>query len=413
MMEYELEEDMDFTTVVGHLKIFLSKLRKNWKIISNEEEGTIIFQTRACKNSKQLNQVTQDLARQDVKEKVENKAVLSVSSKIYNDFANESDDNICHEDDDNKHKFVEKEVVKDEVVLKTEPDVAENVPIAPAAPKIPLEYNVSIKLKRCNNEHYAKRQTVNNLQTYDKTQNNIDRSRILRSIKLFPNGPKCNDCGKHFFRQKKLDMHLKRRAEFKCYLCFQNLCTVAAAAYHAANVHGQLDFYCDKCDFKGKTKSHLNCHIKSIHDPPKHQCPECPCKFTRLITLNLHRSNAHGLARKTLSCPHCPKTFLSFAGHIAHIKSIHEKIKYHCDKCSKSFLSKRYLEDHIAVEHEMTKSRKLQCPDCPKMVVGKAKLEHHRSFAHRNGGVKCPICGRRFAEKNNLKRHIRVIHKSD
>ena len=117
MMEYELEDDMDFTTVVGHLKIFLSKLLENWKIISNEEEGTIVlFQDRTSKNTKQLNQVTQDLPRQDVKEKVENKAVLSVSSKIYKDCGN--NDNIFHDDDDDKHKFVEKEVIKDDYIIK-------------------------------------------------------------------------------------------------------------------------------------------------------------------------------------------------------------------------------------------------------------------------------------------------------
>jgi len=49
---------------------------------------------------------------------------------------------------------------------------------------------------------------------------------------------------------------------------------------------------------------------------------------------------------------------------ILHIKNVHKKFRYNCEKCDKSFYQKNYLNRHIKSVHEIVKT---QIEDQPKI----------------------------------------------
>ena len=65
-----------------------------------------------------------------------------------------------------------------------------------------------------------------------------------------------------------------------------------------------------------------------------------------------------------------------------HNRTIHEGLDFHCDICGKDFAFKKVLRRHILTVHE-----------------GKKDFE-------------CNKCGHKFTQKNNLKCHIEEVHEN-
>ena len=80
-------------------------------------------------------------------------------------------------------------------------------------------------------------------------------------------------------------------------------------------------YSCDRCNYKASQLSHLQKHIRSIHEGVKFPCNQCNSKFTDPSNLQKH------------------------------IKSVHEGIKYPCDECSYRATQMSSLRTHIKSFH--------------------------------------------------------------
>ena len=94
------------------------------------------------------------------------------------------------------------------------------------------------------------------------------------------------------------------------------------------------------------------------------------------------------------------------------MKETKVKIFHSCDICSKKFDSKKDLRRHIEAVHEGKKENK--CDFCGKAFFMKSRLEVHIKDIHGEGNRekthKCKQCSKLYLSRNGLKNHILVEH---
>ncbi|KAJ8924396.1 hypothetical protein NQ315_007192 [Exocentrus adspersus] len=130
---------------------------------------------------------------------------------------------------------------------------------------------------------------------------------------------------------------------------------------------------CDICQKSFKTTAGLKRHITVNHSDKTADDDDDPLSFQL--------------------CPCCGEPSDS-----AHTLGDHK-----CDLCDKLFLKENHLERHRSLEHPS--SEKYVCADCKKEFKTKEQLIEHMKI-HPVSSVKCMGCGREFARKYHLYRHI-------
>jgi len=111
---------------------------------------------------------------------------------------------------------------------------------------------------------------------------------------------------------------------------------------------------CEICGvhITGHTRSRFNHRLKShklmVHSSPEEKCPACPKAFRTKDNLMRHYERVHASVNaKRLVCPFkgCNKTFPSRINLKCH-QIYHRPPKFRCDKCSKPYFFKPYLDVH-------------------------------------------------------------------
>ena len=75
-----------------------------------------------------------------------------------------------------------------------------------------------------------------------------------------------------------------------------------------------------------------------------------------------------------------------------------------CENCDATFKSSTQLKRHTANAHC---SRPFKCPHCPHRSKNRTNLERHVAFHTSNkDAFQCLHCGRKFAFKNSMKKHL-------
>ena len=120
-------------------------------------------------------------------------------------------------------------------------------------------------------------------------------------------------------------------------------------------------------------------HIKSVHENVRYNCDKCGKSFSQKGTLN------------------------------SHIQGVHENIRYNCEKCDKSFSQKGTLTKHIQSVHEHIRYK---CDKCDKTFSLKTVLKAHIQSVHDNFRYKCEKCDKNFTRKDNLNFHMKHIHET-
>ena len=108
---------------------------------------------------------------------------------------------------------------------------------------------------------------------------------------------------------------------------------------------------------------------------------------------------------KEAVCKKCGKTIS---------KNLKRHILYHqpkgtrefqCNRCGKSFADKIILKRHIEFVHEGVRNH--MCSDCGLKFTDKQKLIKHHKVVHQGiKEFKCDKCAREFGQKIDLRRHI-------
>ena len=109
------------------------------------------------------------------------------------------------------------------------------------------------------------------------------------------------------------------------------------------------------------------------------------------------------------------------------------KLTYKCEQCDKKFTQEDNLKTHVRSKHDdvqKTDSKtkipyKLELTDhetkqidaiqlnCKQFSFPLAKglKKHKRSVDHMKKAFPCEWCGKEFTQKDNMKRHIKTVHK--
>ena len=82
--------------------------------------------------------------------------------------------------------------------------------------------------------------------------------------------------------------------------------------------------------------------------------------------------------------------------------------EHKCSVCDARFKYKKDLNSHVKLKHDKeSKAKKFQCDQCTSISPEKKSLNAHKKMKHADKAIEfsCPICGKTFNQKNNMKRH--------
>ena len=104
--------------------------------------------------------------------------------------------------------------------------------------------------------------------------------------------------------------------------------------------------------------------------------------------------------------PQCEKSYSNKYNLRKHQRSVHLGIKYYCADCGKSFADSNTLKLHKESAHL---GKRYACTDCPKIFHYREALVRH--FRYHTGEVfSCSVCGKKYQQNFDLKRHIAKVH---
>uniref|UniRef100_A0A1B0DMW2 Uncharacterized protein n=1 Tax=Phlebotomus papatasi TaxID=29031 RepID=A0A1B0DMW2_PHLPP len=138
----------------------------------------------------------------------------------------------------------------------------------------------------------------------------------------------------------------------------------------------------------------------------KHECHVCSKRFLRRSNLIDHlRLHAN---QRPFECQYCNKKFVQSGNYKSHLR-IHTKERpYECRICYKKYNQPSALKVHIRT-HTMEKN--YVCSVCEKRFTNSSDLSKHKRIHDDVKKYNCPYCTKDFAQNVNLKKHIRNNHK--
>ena len=255
---------------------------------------------------------------------------------------------------------------------------------------------------------------------------------------------KCDHCPKSFgaeeyLRRHKSRVHSNKKIKFECDICHMNLNGSQTLKEHKKQVHdGIKEHVCEICTKAFAIHRNLRVHIKVVHHKIKdHVCDICKRSFSVACNLKVHKENVHKGAKdikcdkcdaefksefalrlhvkrshvKLISqeCEFCCKTFQRKLNLLKHIREIHESTtEYNCLVCERSFKSVEGRKEHTKIVHE----NQLRCNICKCIIPNKEEMKLHQK-SHKNGKSRfdCHFCGKSYAFRTGLEKHILEKHK--
>ncbi|XP_075211923.1 uncharacterized protein LOC142319014 [Lycorma delicatula] len=191
----------------------------------------------------------------------------------------------------------------------------------------------------------------------------------------------CKICGRKFYRNCSLALHLKSHSEEEycaCKECGKSFTRLINLERHM-KMHSDVEqLQCDQCDktFSDRTNllRHTVCHVSTA--VRTHQCDTCGKSYKSQDHLEIHYQSAHS----SISCSVCGKSFSSFAELTKHDATHTFEQRYLCKYCGKSYSQKAVLRKHLII--------------------------------HTGERLKCNTCSIEFTQRSSLLRHVKRMHSS-
>lgn len=255
----------------------------------------------------------------------------------------------------------------------------------------------------------------------------------------------CEYCGKQFLHMSAWKYHLlnvhrglndksdsksenveKKKPKFECDICSKIFSVLKNLESH--KVTHDLRHECSRCSEKFRTKSQLNCHVKSFH--PRERKTNQKCKFCNHLSfdsrvdLENHIAEEHPKERRwsrksaeSHVCTYagCGKTFKHARSLRSHAALSHDarKATFTCDVCDKSFFEKGKLNRHLLCHQDGTA---FECDSCRKTFSRRDALKRHVSISHPDKkdvkSFRCKFCDKAFSLKHNRDVHEENVHVS-
>ena len=184
----------------------------------------------------------------------------------------------------------------------------------------------------------------------------LELRRHTNSIHLTKPYWECLDCKKTFKSKSALGEHKKREHGdceklYKCSQCNDTFVYLSRLQQHAISHTDKRDHECSVCHKTYVYISALNRHIATKHSNKEKPfiCEECGSKFFFTNSLKKHKlthSVKNPSETKSQECQICKKRLSCQSALTRHQKIVHNKDHLRCDRCNKTFASKKYLNHH-------------------------------------------------------------------
>jgi hypothetical protein len=116
-------------------------------------------------------------------------------------------------------------------------------------------------------------------------------------------------------------------------------------------------------------------------------------------------SNSKNELSHKFDCNRCEKTYKTKKGLLAHIRNVHEDRKFSCKICLTIFANKDALHRHIQRDHQI-----ITCLTCKKIFASTTNLRLHVQSIHQKIRHDCGECQQSFSQRSKLNKHIKSHH---
>lgn len=186
---------------------------------------------------------------------------------------------------------------------------------------------------------------------------------------------RCDQCGKVFHKQHKLQEHVKwfhgpQPERHQCNICNKVLHTLASYNSHLKLHNEDKNYSCDLCPLKFYTAANLRTH-KRVHQKNANYKPKKD--WTGHYTVARAADGS-----KMYSCNLCGKTATGYINTIISHVRLHFK-EVRCDQCDLKFTFVNQLKAHYVVH---TRERNFKCNYCEKDFMYDSHMRHHIKQAH-------------------------------
>lgn len=185
----------------------------------------------------------------------------------------------------------------------------------------------------------------------------------------------CSDCHKRFTKRNKLVEHFYRHISTKCEHCLEPAFT---------------------------TLRDLRRHCQRTHKDQlvMHQCNRCPKKFVLHAQLRIHMHNHLDKHNLRYNCNVCSETFVSKLQLKGHIRSLHTT--YLCSECGKTFKNNSLLTSHQKTHNS---EKPFVCSKCPSRFKWRVALTYHMTIHTNARPHVCETCGMSFTTRTAMRGH--------
>lgn len=216
----------------------------------------------------------------------------------------------------------------------------------PALPKADI---TSLLCNLCHIHVTDLKSLIEHLKEIHKLNLESPNEEPLIPYKLQEGAFQCQKCQETFEVFKTLNNHMNKHfGTYICYTCGTGFQHEFALKSHERR-HNLKEHKCDKCNLTFQTSYKKLLHHYSVHKKGgRYGCPQCTEKFMDYDKRSRHLARTHGIERPVSNCVQCGKCFKNNRLLNQHVRYFHLNERKHvCHICGHKYFNKSELKKHF------------------------------------------------------------------